>query len=63
MTAREARDSHDREREGQNDIVQLGDCLAPGAIAACDRDEYEYAQEMDAEGERGVPFRRENPIR
>ncbi|MEE8218757.1 MAG: FAD-dependent oxidoreductase [Vicinamibacteria bacterium] len=63
VTARESRDDLYRELEDRIDIVRIGDCLAPGTIAACVRSGYEYAQEMDAEGERGVPFRRENPIR
>jgi dimethylamine/trimethylamine dehydrogenase len=63
VTARESRDDLYRELEDRIDIVRIGDCLAPGTIAACVRSGHEYAQEMDAEGERGVPFRRENPIR
>ena len=63
VTARESRDGLYRELEDRIDIVRIGDCLAPGTIAACVRSGHEYAQEMDAEGERGVPFRRENPIR
>jgi dimethylamine/trimethylamine dehydrogenase len=63
VTSRESRDGLYRELSARIDIVRIGDCLAPGTIAACVRSGHEYAQEMDAEGERGVPFRRENPIR
>jgi dimethylamine/trimethylamine dehydrogenase len=63
VTSRESRDGLYRELEDRIDITRIGDCLAPGTIAACVRSGHEYAQEMDAEGERGVPFRREIGVR
>ena len=46
-------------------IIRIGDCLAPGTIAASVRSGYRYAQELDAgkiEADEGsVPFLRETP--
>jgi len=61
VTARESREALYRELVDRIDVVRIGDCLAPGTIAACVRSGHEYAQEMDAE--RDVPFRREIPLR
>ena len=59
VTSREARDHLYPELADRIDITRIGDCLAPGTIAACVRSGHEYAQEMDAEGE--VRARRETP--
>jgi len=61
VTARESREALYRELVDRIDVVRIGDCLAPGTIAACVRSGHEYAQEMDAE--RDMPFRREIPLR
>jgi dimethylamine/trimethylamine dehydrogenase len=61
VTARESRDALYRELAGRIDVVRIGDCLAPGTIAACVRSGHEYAQEMDAE--RHTSARREIPLR
>jgi dimethylamine/trimethylamine dehydrogenase len=63
VTAREPHDDLYRELEDRIDIVRIGDCLAPGTIAACVRSGHEYAQEMDAERQAEVNFRRENSLR
>jgi dimethylamine/trimethylamine dehydrogenase len=47
VTAREARDGLYRELEDRIDITRIGDCLAPGTIAACVRSGHEYAREID----------------
>jgi len=46
VTARESRDGLYRELEGRIDITRVGDCLAPGTIAACVRDGHRYAREI-----------------
>ena len=61
VTARAARDALYRELADRIDVVRIGDCLAPGTIAACVRSGHEYAQAMDAE--RGTSVRREIPLR
>jgi dimethylamine/trimethylamine dehydrogenase len=61
VTARLSRDQLYRELEDRIDITRIGDCLAPGTIAACVRSGHEYAQEMDAEPGGEVRFRREIP--
>jgi dimethylamine/trimethylamine dehydrogenase len=61
VTARVSRDRLYRELEERIDITRIGDCLAPGTIAACVRSGHEYAREMDAEPEGEVRFRREIP--
>jgi len=61
VTARASRDALYRELADRIDVVRIGDCLAPGTIAACVRSGHEYAQEMDAE--RGTSVRREIPLR
>jgi dimethylamine/trimethylamine dehydrogenase len=61
VTARLSRDRLYRELEGRIDITRIGDCLAPGTIAACVRSGHEYAREMDAESVGEVRFRRETP--
>jgi dimethylamine/trimethylamine dehydrogenase len=63
VTARESHDGLYKELEDRIDIVRIGDCLAPGTIAACVRSGHEYAQEMDDPAGPDVPFRRETPIR
>jgi dimethylamine/trimethylamine dehydrogenase len=63
VTARESHDALYRELEDRIEIVRIGDCLAPGTIAACVRSGHEYAQDMDSEIRRDMPFRRETPIR
>jgi dimethylamine/trimethylamine dehydrogenase len=61
VTARSTHDDLYHALEDRIDIVRIGDCLAPGTIASCVRSGHEYAQEMDGEGSRDVPFRREVP--
>ena len=61
VTARESREALYRELVDRIDVVRIGDCLAPGTIAACVRSGHEYAQEMDAK--RDMPSRREIPLR
>jgi dimethylamine/trimethylamine dehydrogenase len=61
VTARESREALYRELVDRIDVVRIGDCLAPGTIAACVRSGHEYAQEMDAEGD--TLSRREIPLR
>jgi dimethylamine/trimethylamine dehydrogenase len=59
VTARRSRDDLYRHLEDRIDITRIGDCLAPGTIAACVRSGHMYAREMDAEGE--LRARRETP--
>jgi dimethylamine/trimethylamine dehydrogenase len=61
VTARLSRDDLYRELEDRIEITRIGDCLAPGTIAACVRSGHEYAREMDAETQDEVRFRRESP--
>jgi dimethylamine/trimethylamine dehydrogenase len=61
VTARESREALYRELVDRIDVVRIGDCLAPGTIAACVRSGHEYAQEMDAK--RDASVRREIPLR
>jgi dimethylamine/trimethylamine dehydrogenase len=43
-------------------VTRIGDCLAPGTIAASVRSGHRYAREMDEDVAHGaVPFRRESP--
>jgi dimethylamine/trimethylamine dehydrogenase len=63
VTSRESHADLYHQLEDRIDIVRVGDCLAPGTIAACVRSGHEYAQEMDGEPRNDVPFRREIPIR
>jgi dimethylamine/trimethylamine dehydrogenase len=62
VTARLSRDGLYRELEGRIDITRIGDCLAPGTIAACVRSGHEFAREMDAEPSDGLRFRRESTV-
>jgi dimethylamine/trimethylamine dehydrogenase len=59
VTARRSRDHLYAELEDRIDITRIGDCLAPGTIAACVRSGHEYAREIDANPEAGA--RREIP--
>jgi dimethylamine/trimethylamine dehydrogenase len=59
VTSRESRDHLHRALENRLDITRIGDCLAPGTIAACVRSGHKYAREMDVEGE--IRVRRETP--
>jgi dimethylamine/trimethylamine dehydrogenase len=61
VTARRSRDQLYPELEDRIDITRIGDCLAPGTIAACVRSGHEYAREMDTEPEGELGFRRETP--
>jgi dimethylamine/trimethylamine dehydrogenase len=58
VTARIPRDALYHQLVDRVDIARIGDCLAPGTIAACVRSGHRYAREMDASP---LPFRRENP--
>jgi dimethylamine/trimethylamine dehydrogenase len=42
-------------------VTRIGDCLAPGTIAAAVYSGHRYAREMDEPVSEGVPFRRELP--
>jgi dimethylamine/trimethylamine dehydrogenase len=59
VTAREARDQLYRELEDRIDITRVGDCLAPGTIAACVRAGHEYAREIGLDPEREDRVRHE----
>jgi dimethylamine/trimethylamine dehydrogenase len=59
VTARVSRDGLYRELEERIDITRIGDCLAPGTIAACVRAGHEYAREIDADPEREDRVRHE----
>jgi dimethylamine/trimethylamine dehydrogenase len=59
VTARQSRDCLYRELEDRIDITRIGDCLAPGTIAACVRAGHEYAREIDAGRGTEVFVRRE----
>jgi len=59
VTARDARDRLYYELEDRIDITRIGDCLAPGTIAACVRSGHMYAREMDELGKHHA--RRETP--
>ena len=61
VTARESREALYRALVDRIDVVRIGDCLAPGTIAACVRSGHDYAQEMDAKGDASA--RRELPLR
>ena len=61
VTARLSRDHLYAELENRIDITRIGDCLAPGTIAACVRSGHEYAREIDADPEAEARFRREIP--
>jgi dimethylamine/trimethylamine dehydrogenase len=61
VTARESREALYRELVDRIDVLRIGDCLAPGTIAACVRSGHEYAQEMDAKSDTSA--RREIPLR
>jgi len=42
-------------------LLRIGDCLAPGTIAAAVYGGHRYARELGAPVPEGVPFRRELP--
>ena len=46
---------------GVKSVTRVGDCLAPGTIAAAIYGGHRYARELDAPVPDGVPFRRELP--
>ena len=56
LTARE-----DLSEAGVKTITRVGDCLAPGTIAAAVYGGHRYARELDEPPVDGVPFRRELP--
>jgi dimethylamine/trimethylamine dehydrogenase len=59
VTARASREGLYRELEDRVDITRIGDCLAPGTIAACVRSGHEYAREVGADPEREDRVRHE----
>ena len=59
VTARVSRDRLYRELEDRIDITRIGDCLAPGTIAACVRAGHEFAREIDVDPEREDRVRHE----
>ena len=46
---------------GIKSVTRIGDCLAPGTIAAAVYSGHRYARELDDVPQAGVPFRRELP--
>ena len=46
---------------GLRSVARIGDCLAPGTIAAAIYSGHRYARELDEPVSDGVPFRRELP--
>jgi dimethylamine/trimethylamine dehydrogenase len=48
-------------RAGVVSVTRIGDCLAPGTIAAAVYGGHRYARELDEAVPDGVPFRRELP--
>ena len=60
VTSREPNDALYTELVDQIDITRVGDCSAPGIIAAAVMAGHRYAREMDAP-ERDVPFLRDEP--
>jgi len=70
VTARDPRDAlyHDLQdapealkEAGIKSVKRIGDCLAPGTIAASTYSGHRYARELDEPLQSGVPFRRELP--
>lgn len=59
VKARISRDDLYRELEERIDITRIGDCLAPGTIAACVRAGHEYEREIDVDPEREDRVRHE----
>ena len=60
MTSREPNDALYSELVEQIDITRVGDCSAPGIIAAAVMAGHRYAREMDApERDVDVPFLRD----
>jgi dimethylamine/trimethylamine dehydrogenase len=59
VTARASREGLYRELEDRIDITRIGDCLAPGTIAACVRSGHEYAREVGVDPEREDRVRHE----
>ncbi len=48
-------------RAGIRSVTRIGDCLAPGTIAAAVYSGHRFARELDQPAPDGVPFRRELP--
>ena len=70
VTARLPQDDlyHDLMKDGEGlakadikSVARIGDCLAPGTIAAAVYGGHRYARELDEPAPEGVPFRRELP--
>jgi dimethylamine/trimethylamine dehydrogenase len=61
VTAREPNDALYHELCGRIDIARVGDCSAPGIIAAAVHAGHRYAREMDAPQD-GLPFRRDDAL-
>ncbi len=68
VTAREPRDTlytaltqrtDALQEAGIKSVSRVGDCLAPGTIAAAVYEGHRFARELDAPKQNGVPFRRE----
>jgi len=49
-------------RAGIKSVTRIGDCLAPGTIAAAVYSGHRHARELDEPVPDGVPFRRELPL-
>jgi dimethylamine/trimethylamine dehydrogenase len=59
VTSREPVDALHHELSERIPVQRIGDCLAPGTIAAAVYSGHRYAREADAEVPIGVPFARE----
>jgi dimethylamine/trimethylamine dehydrogenase len=60
VTSREPNDALHHELAEQIDITRVGDCSAPGIIAAAVMAGHRYARTMDVP-EKDVPFLRDDP--
>lgn len=56
------RDSEMLKKQGINSVVGIGDCLAPGIIAAAIYSGHRAAREMDAPPKQGLSFARERVV-
>ena len=59
ITSREPQDALYHALVDRISIERIGDCVAPGTIAAAVYAGHRYAREMDTPAVTGVPFRRE----
>ena len=62
VTSRAPRDALYHQLCGQIEIARIGDCNAPGTIAACVHSGHAYARGMDEAPAGDVRFRREHAL-